>query len=205
MPRTSTSLSNDFIGHLRYLEHTRTKMDRLLTDRCIVIRDIHQVYGGLYLEAITSFERLIEDLFVGLLSGSLVSVSAQVSPLVSFKNQQALRPIVYAGRQFGDWLPYDRTEQIAKRFFRRGTPFTTLDDTDKRQISTFMYIRNAIAHKSDYSRHVFENRVLAGKILTSRERTPVGYLRSIFRTAPIRNRYQQLTIEMASIATKLCC
>ena len=204
MPRSSKNLSSRFAGHLCYLDQTRKKMDNLLVARGIVHRDIHQVYAGLYIEAITSFERLIENLFVGLLSGSVTSTANQVTPLVSFRNRQAMRSIVYGGRKFGDWLPYDRTEQLANRFFRNGLPFTSLNSADKRHIGTVMYIRNAIAHKSDYSKRMFERNVLRGQMLTSREKTPTGYLRSVFRTAPAQNRYQQLTIEMASIATKLC-
>ena len=204
MPRTTTSLSSEFSGHLRNLEMTRTKMERLLSTGDIVTRDINQVYVGLYLEVIASFERLIENLFIGLLSGGLITNSKSVVPLISFRNRQAIRAIVYSGRNYGDWLPYDRTEQLANRFFRQGIPFTSLDSSDKDQIRTCLYIRNAIAHKSRYSKRIFERYVLGSQSLMPRERTPVGYLRSIFRAAPIQRRYEHFTIAMATIASKLC-
>ncbi len=69
MARPAMSLANKFIGHLNHLEKTRTKMEKLLTTGAVVRRDIEQVYAGLYLEAITSLERLIENLFIGLLVG----------------------------------------------------------------------------------------------------------------------------------------
>ena len=71
MPRSATTLSNRFAGHLRFLNMTRNKMERLLSTNDIVTRDINQVYAGLYLDAVASFERLIEELFIGLASGRL--------------------------------------------------------------------------------------------------------------------------------------
>ena len=204
MPRTTMSLSSEFSGHLRSLEMTRTKMERLLAADDIVTRDINQVYVGLYLEAITSFERLIENLFIGLLSGRLTANSTAVMPLISFRNRQVVRAIVYSGRDYVDWLPYNRTEQLAERFFRQGTPFTSLNSRDKDEIRTCVYIRNAIAHKSRHSTRMFEQHVLRNQRLMSREKTPAGYLRSIFRAAPSQRRYQHFVLTMATIATKLC-
>jgi hypothetical protein len=72
------SLVNDLVAHLKSLEWTRTKMERLLSEGAIVRRDIEKVYKGLYLDAITSFEGLVEELFLGLLVGRLVSGIAGV-------------------------------------------------------------------------------------------------------------------------------
>ena len=204
MPRAATSLSSDFSGHLRYLEYTRSKMERLLANGSIVTRDINQVYIGLYLEVITSFERLIENLFLGLLSGGYTVNSQSVMPLVTFRNRPVIRPLVYGGRNYADWLPYNHTEERANQFFLDGIPFSRLDSTDKSLISTSLYIRNAIAHKSGYASARFDQHVLRNQNLMPRERTPVGYLRSVFRTSPNQNRYENLIQEMASIATKLC-
>jgi len=44
-------------------------METLLGKGIIVRRDIEQIYNGLYLDAVCSFERFIEGLFIGLLVG----------------------------------------------------------------------------------------------------------------------------------------
>ena len=111
MPRAATSLSSEFSGHLRYLDMTRNKMERLLSTNDIVIRDINQVYAGLYLDAVASFERLIEDLFIGLASDGLTVSSVPVVPLVSFTSRRSIYGIISGGRSYVDWLPYSRTEK----------------------------------------------------------------------------------------------
>ena len=50
----------------------------------IVRRDIEQIYKGLYLETVCSFERFLEDLFLGLLVGRITHPSSSVVPRVTF-------------------------------------------------------------------------------------------------------------------------
>ena len=204
MANPSATLSDKFAGHLRYLEFTRRKMESLLATRSIVNRDINQVYAGLYLDVFTSFEQLIEDLFLGLLSGRLSSRSALVVPSITFRNSNLVREIVYGGRRYVDWLPYDRTEQLADRFFHQGRPFSSLNNVEKRQIRDCYYIRNAIAHNSEHSMRVFRQEVIGNQNLLPRERNPIGYLRSVFRAAPRQRRYEILIFNLALIVRKLC-
>ena len=204
MPSPATSLSSKFSGHLSNLEYTRAKMERLLARGEIVNRDINQVYIGLYLEVITSFESFIENLFIGLLSGTHSVNSQPVVPLIAFKNRRAVGPIVFRENNYLDWLPYDRTENRAKQFFENGIPFSCLAQQDKQLIQQCSYIRNAVAHNSKNSFGRFQLHVVGNQNLMSREKKPAGYLRSTFRTSPKQSRYEHLIQEMASIATKLC-
>lgn len=204
MSRPALSLANEFIGHLNYLGKTRAKMEWLLTEGTIVRRDIEQVYAGLYLEAVTSLERLIEDLFIGLLAGRIDRHSLGIVPRVSFKSDLVAREVVLAGRHYVDWLPYNYMEERAKAFFRNGLPFARLGKPDKLQIENLLCIRNAIAHKSRYSQRRFEQTIIGVLPLQPRERTPAGFLRSVFRIAPIQTRYENLVRQMAEVALKLC-
>lgn len=149
--KTSIYFVNKFIGHLNYLEKTRSKIEYLFSKDQIVRRDVEQVYSGLYIEAITSLETYIENLFLGLLVGQIIHNSNKVIPRISFKSHIVARDVVYGGRQYVDWFPYYRTEDRANAFFRNGFPFTFLDKADKGVIENIFYVRNAIAHKSNYS------------------------------------------------------
>lgn len=204
MPSPATRLSSRFSGHLRSLEHTRVKMERLFAKGEIVNRDINQVYMSLYLEVVTSFERFIEKLFIGLLSGTHSVSGHPVVPLIAFRHIRAVRPILFGESSYLDWLPYYRTEERAKQFFHKGVPFSCLAQQDKELIQQCMYIRHAIVHDSSYSLERFERHVLRNQHLMSRERRPVGYLRSVFRTSPAQSRYENYIQEISSIATKLC-
>ena len=205
MPKDAIELANDFSAHVRYLDTTRRKLERLFAMGVVVKRDIDQVYSGIYMECLTSFERLIEDLFIGLLSNRLVTSQTDTVPLVEFRNKQAIRPMVYAGRNYVDWIPYHQTEERAKIFFRNGQPFTNLNAHDKNVIGQCTYVRNAIAHKSLRAKKVFDEQVLSRlPPLMAREKTPTGHLRSVFRNNPMQTRYENYVFEMTALARKLC-
>ena len=204
MSTAAVACANQFIGHLRYIEPTRTKMENLVYNGKIVRRDIEQIYKGLYLEAVCSFERFLEDLFLGLLVCRLKHPSSTVVPRVTFKSDTVARDVVTGGNRYVDWLPYFHTQHRADAFFRNGLPFTFLDSRDKQTIDQICYIRNAIAHKSNYANKLFIDKVIANIPISPRDRTPAGFLRSRFRIAPVQTRYENLIIEMSLIAWKLC-
>ncbi len=186
------------------MEKTRKKMESLLVKRVIVRRDIEQVYEGLYMSSITSFENWMEGLFIGLLVGRLKHCSSLVATRVSFKSDRVAREVIFSDRNYVDWLPYRYTEKRASAFFRNGLPFTCLSKSDQKKLEILSYIRNAIAHKSAYSKNKFEHEVIGTIPVTQQERTPAGYLRGIFRITPSQTRYENLINEMAFIAKKLC-
>ena len=186
------------------MEKTRTKLEKLKSQHIIVRRDIEQIYSGIFLEVICSFENFIENLFIGLLVGRLIHGSPEIIPRVNFKSDRVARDIVLGGMNYVDWFPYRLTEKRAKAFFRRGLPFTVLDKNDKEKLENILYIRNAISHKSTHAIRTCEKKVIGSQILMPRERTTSGYLRGIFRIFPIQSRYENLITEISRIAMKLC-
>jgi hypothetical protein len=204
MAKTAISLADIFVGHLKALEWTRCKMEKLFSKGAIVRRDIERVYEGLYLDTITSLENLIERLFLGLLTRRLFHNSSSVVPRVTFRSPLVAREVVFGGRNYVDWFPYHYTEQRAKAFFRDGAPFSYLENPDKRLLENLLYIRNAIAHKSGYSKSKFEQEVIGTTPITPREKTAAGFLRSRFRIAPVQTRYENLIADTVIIARKLC-
>jgi hypothetical protein len=186
------------------LEKTRARMEALLSSGVINRRDIEQVYSGLYMKGITSFEYVIEALFLGLLAGRYAPASAAIVPRVDFVSDVVAREVVFSGRNFVDWFPYDFTEKRAKAFFRAGRPFTYFDGVEKKTLENLLYIRNAIAHPSQHAKRKFEEKVIGTLPLTAREKSPAGFLRSPFRVAPLQTRYENSVSEMVGLARKLC-
>lgn len=192
--------NHKFVGHLRTIEFTRTRIEQLFLRGMLVRRDAERVYEGLYLDAITSFESSIEDLFIQVLTGQFTSRG--VATQVRVHSKQVARDILLGGgRKYLDWLPYDRTEERAKAFLRAGEPFTRLGRPEKRTIEELLIVRNAIAHKSQYSKDRFIQLISVFPLLP-RERTPAGFLRS--NIDPSTNRYQYYIAEMARMIQLLC-
>jgi hypothetical protein len=183
-------------------------MEGLFSSKELVRRDIEQVYKGLYIDAFTSLEQSIETLFIGLLVGNIAPNSNQVRPKVMFDSYQTARSVVYAGRPYVDWLPYEKTEDRAKIFFRGGKPFSCLSKqqiskhqlSDRQKLQRLQYVRNAIAHKSKYSVRVFENKVIDGRPINySYEKRPAGFMRVTYRNNPAQTWYELFVSEMVDV------
>ena len=204
MPKPASDFVNTLVRHLRHIEKTRSKTERLFQKGDLVRRDLEVIYAGLYLEAIASFEDFIEELFIRLLAGIVTHPSRFVVPKITFKSTVTCRKRVYDGRPYVNWLPYDRTQRRAQEFFQQGLPFTVLDKLDEEKMDRMLCIRNAIAHKSQYAHRKFNREVIDGLLLSSYEKKPVGYLRSYHAISPPQTRYELILFDMVQIARKLC-
>jgi hypothetical protein len=193
-----------FISHVKYVEPTRSKMEKSFDNGFVVKRDVEVLYTGLYLEAVCSFELFLEDLFIGLLTGKLYHPSRDVSPRVNFRSHLVARDIILGGKKYVDWLPWSLIETRAKAYFRDGRPFTSISANDKQLVDQVCRIRNALAHKSDYSLRKLEEGVSGSIPLLVSEKTPAGFLRSKFRIAPVQTRYENYIGELVILAVHLC-
>lgn len=200
--RLASTVYDALGARLSSLERTRAKMEQLHSEGRVARRDVEHAYGGIFLTAFSSLESLIEDLFLKLLVAR-VRPPANVNPRVFFKSDVVARQIVFAGRHYVDWIPYHRTTDRANLFFSGGRPFEALGDPEREVLESASIIRNAIAHQSRHARRTFDDRVVARYVLAPRERTPTGFLRSLYSAAPNVTRYEQLASEMSLIARKL--
>lgn len=202
MPKPASVLSNRFAGHVNYIDKTRLKIELLFSQKRIVRRDIERIYEGIFLDVIATFEMFIEDLFIGLLVNK-INHKGKIFPKITFNSEVTARKIVFAGRNYVDWLPYNHTETRAGIFFRNGLPFT-LDKPDKQILAQYLIVRNAIAHRSKHSQKTLYKEILSPLNLLSREQTAAGYLRHIFRTSPSQTIYENAVIDIVTIAKKIC-
>lgn len=218
MAKSANILSNKLISHLANIEKTRKKSEVLLRKGTLTNRDVNVIYSGLYLEAVVSFERFIEDLFTDLLSEKVNHPSKKVKPKTFFKSTQIARNVLLGERLYLDWLPYKKfTVKRAKRFFKKGLPFTGLDscfDTNTqpsidKKIETITekisIIRNVLAHKSAHSLKGFKNKIISSSsALHSREKNPIGYLRGLHSSHPTpTTRYEQIINDIKYISVLL--
>lgn len=206
MGKSSSTLAEDFARKARTLEATRRNIESLRTRDLLSRRALLHAYEGLFLNIHVAFEGLIEDLFVGLLisNGGLTSSRSDIGPRVVIRSHAVARELVLGpGRGYADWLPYERTLERAKLFFRGGRPFTDVTDGDRQQLKKSSAIRNAIAHRSRHSLKKFEKVAIGSTPLPSGERRPAGFLSGRFRVSPSQTRYEDLVSQMLMIAHKL--
>ena len=203
--RALNILSNDFNSYLKSLDRTRRKVEVLFNQRDLSRKETEQIYGSLFLNVVIYFESFIENMFLGLLVGKFKYKASRITPRVKFKSDSVARDVVLGGKRYMNWLPYrEETEKRAKIFFRNGVPFTSLADTEREELKKIHCIRNALAHKSRYSLQQFEKEVIDSFLLTKREKSPGGFLRSQFRTSPNQTRYENLIDQIEIIVWNLC-
>lgn len=203
MPRQAKYLCLKFKKRSSELDAIRVKMESLLRSGALDAIDVEEVYSGLFLDIFTDFEALIENLFFGLVSRELHTVVNPVNRKIIIRPISMIRDVVFAGKPYLDWLPYDeRTIPRAKRFFQNGEPFTLLNlDPHKTDLQNYHLIRNALAHKSDSATKKFEN-FIQGLTLLPREKTPCGYLRSVPYGS--QTQYEIVVINLQIMANTLC-
>lgn len=202
MPRQAKKLSLKFTKRAHQLNGVRKKMEKLFINGELDVVDVEEVYAGLFLDIFTEFEALIENLFLGLLSGELYAVANPVKKTIFIKPVSKIREVVFAGKPYLDWLPYrECTIPRAKRFFHNGIPFTILNDLQNIDLKRYHLIRNALAHKSDSATKKFEESI-RGLPLLPEEKTPCGYLRSIPHHR--QTQYKIAVVNLQVIANTLC-
>ncbi len=203
MPRPAIAISDDFTTRLRRFERSRAKLERLLLSGHVTRHDVSLFYEGIFLRTVTSFESLLEELFVGLLTGG-ITPGRNVRPRVTFRSAAIARDVMLGGKAYVDWLPYRHTENRASAFFRGGQPFSNLDNADVKSLDRMLTIRHAVAHQSRASRRKFEDEVIGSTPLLPAEQTPAGFLRSVFSVMPPRTQYEDIAGTCALLARKLC-
>lgn len=207
-------LFKDFSSHIKSLERTRKKTENLFALEKMSKRDIEQVYKGLFLDMISEFESVIEEMFVGLLVKKYKIKSKKFKPKIIFKTNQLARSVIYSNKNYNkdyiNWLPYRQTIDLAKIYFASGYPFCTLGFSCKSNyeienlemtLNDMSAIRNAIAHKSNHAQNKF-SKSISRFSLGPKEKTPAGFLRNNFRMNPNQNRYEYFMSEIISFVNR---
>jgi hypothetical protein len=205
MPKHSRTLHNEFSIKVQALDATRQSFEVAFAAHLISDADIIQGYAGLYLDLFTEFEGLIENLFIGILSGLVIPNNAIIRRKLTIRPASEIESVLLGERRaYLDWLPYaENTIKRANIYFDGGKPFTLLNDIEKGKIKTYHIIRNAIAHKSKKASNDFQN-ITNGLTLLPIESAPQGYLRNIPNASTGLTQFEIISNELTAISHKLC-
>jgi hypothetical protein len=190
---------------LKGIELTRLKVETLFHEGSIVKRDLDIAYSGLIINAVTAFENYLEKLFFSIVSGKS-KLHRDVKPIVKSiakLSEKDIRSLVVGDTRYINWLPYDLTEKRSLAYLVEGNPFRKLKgQPDKDSLNKIAKVRNAVAHSSPFSEEAFQ-KLISENTLPPRERTPIGYLRSVYRSSPTMIQFQSLTGEIVRMSNKL--
>lgn len=189
-----------FLNNIISINKTRKNFESLFSNKKINKKDIEHAYQGFFLEAVSGFELMIENIFIDFLIGNY----KRTKPKIIFKDKRmaSIRMILFNERNYFNWLPYKNTIDLSNLYFYKGHPFDSLGfnpklksdiENTKKNLDLILKTRNAIAHKSSYSKKKFLESI-DGLSLRSSEKSPSGFLRSAIN--PNRNRYEDFISEI---------
>lgn len=171
--------------------------------RSKAVADRNQIVAGIFVSYYAFYERQLEALFMGLLTGNLTHPTAAVKPLATFTSVQAADVIVRDGKNYVDWLPFDQhTMKRATIYFEDGEPFDRLDKTQRRVLEELGLLRNALAHQSAHSLRRFRAELVDGNGLPTSQSNPAGYLRGDYSLGVTRLNYYLMA--SVGIMNRLC-
>lgn len=176
-------------------------MESLFKQQAIALRDLHSVYEALFLRAVTAFEGFLEEQFLSILRSKTKYRASRKIIVRMTAMPDALMNILLHGQPYMQWLPFKNTIDRAHVYLKDGRPFSEVKDADKQTLATITFIRNAIAHQSDYAMEKFNVSVIGSATLLPVERTPAGYLRSHFR--PNQSRFEFYVSELGRIGKEI--
>lgn len=204
MSRATRKLFASLLTQFGSLDSTRRRVDGLVVSGNLSRRAAEQVYESLFLSSFTAFEVFIDELFLTLLVKQKDASRTGAIPRVTVRSFAVGRELIMgAGRNYVDWLPYDRTVERANLFFRGGRPFTNVSAGDRELVNKAQIIRNAIAHRSRYSEKRFERDIIGTTAVPLREYKPAAYLRGLVSGAPPLTRYENFSAGLLSVGKQL--
>jgi hypothetical protein len=113
-----------------------------------------------FLQGFLAWEEFLDESFTLYLLGEKAPRGRR--PLREYsprRRKDAIRLITGADRKYADWTRTDNLRKRSKTFFRRHDPFDTPLRANNTYLQDMAIIRNAIAHRSQYSREEFQKLV----------------------------------------------
>jgi len=203
LAKKAKTVGNNFIQKANNLNKCRIKYEYLVDRGQLSVDEVAQVYTGLFLNLFTEFECLISEMFYGLLRGTISSGHSRYKRLINITPKDKVINVIQ-DKNYIDWLPIqEKTLPLAKKYFYEGLPFTDLVDKNKGDLKFYQIIRNALAHKSEYSIKKFEDSINSLTLLPH-EKNPAYFLRSIPNRNQAKTQFEIVKDELIVIAKIIC-
>jgi hypothetical protein len=138
---------------------------------------------GLYLMGIRAFEGFLEDQIHSLATKKIRWSSREVDGIrhrCSNRLQEYRSPFVkelmLRGKDYADYLPYEKTKDLSTTLFTGGRPFTILPQSDQSTLRRCLKVRNYIAHRSEAAKEKFVKEYRNIKPIRVSNPLPIHYL-----------------------------
>lgn len=104
--------------------------------------------------------------------------------------QKLLDVLLYPNKDYVSIPNLKQAESLAALFVQDGRPISVVSEPSRTFIQQAAFIRNAIAHESDFAMERFQTKVPGVAALPKSRRAPGAFLRHQFRVSPSQRRYE---------------
>jgi hypothetical protein len=160
-----------------------SRVDSMMSKGRITPTECDLIYESVFLTSIARFEGLLNDVMGEFVCGP-PSNKTGYYVMISPRTRSAFREVLTGGRAYIDLMPYKECVDIARRFLHEGKPYSDIQDSDRSILAQAMFVRNAIAHRSDLAMKRFRKDVSGVDQLPLHRQFPGPYLRRNFRANP---------------------
>jgi hypothetical protein len=195
-------LGERFHRAARRLDGCCTRLEEMVEKRLLRIVDAELVYSATFLTLNGQFETLLGSLLEEFVCGRRGKHAGHYA-VVKPRSRPIFRDVLLQGKKFADFMPFNRTQELAARYLLKGCPFSAIDKDNVRLLDEVTCIRNAIAHPTSHAITVFRARVPGVASLPKTRRNPGALLRHPYRTHPTQKYYELYVAVLRGVANNL--
>jgi hypothetical protein len=181
---------DEFANHIARLGNCCRRIEEQFALGRLKVGDVELVYTSSFLSACSRWESLLEHCLYDTVCGT-ASPRPGNYRLASFRSRRHLQQVLlHPNKDYISFQSLKQTKELAALFTNEGRPFNAISEPNQTYIQQAMWIRNAIAHQSDYALGVFRDKVPGVDALLPNKQVPGPFLRFEFRVSPTQRRYE---------------
>jgi hypothetical protein len=183
-------IAKSFQKHIDRLARCIDRLEGLHVSHRVSVTDVELVYLSAFLSASARWESFMEDSVFEASCGRR-NKKAVGYRYATFRTESAVRDLLlYPKKNYIDIGSLKDGIALSSILVKQGLPLSRISEPNQTHIQEAVWIRNAIAHQSNYSLRVFRDKVPGVTSLLPLHRRPGPFLRAVFRTSPMQRRYE---------------
>jgi len=197
------TFADSFRRHIDRLHRCTARLEQQLADKRVSITDVELLYTSAFLSVCARWGSFLEDSLVEVSCGRTSRFRANYR-LAEFRSRSALRRLLlFPDKDYISLPSLKHATALAALLVNEGRPFSQISEANQTHIQQAGWIRNAIAHQSDYSLRLFRDKVPGASSLPHNRQRPGAFLRAIFRVSPTQRRYEIYFTAFKSAASEV--
>jgi hypothetical protein len=152
------------------------------------VTDTELVYASTFLAVTARWEAFLEIALFESVCGQIPKERLRVRHIECSSRAQFRRILLHPNQDYVSLSPPKKAKELYGLYLRESGPLSAISESNQTYIQQAMWIRNAIAHSSDFAVTTFRSRVPGVSSLPPIKRHPGPFLRHEFRASPSQRR-----------------